>query len=340
MIRKTAALAAPIISLLATDAIMSSAHPLTPDQILDRNELSLVRISISGTQGDGTTPLPQRNGIGFFISDTGHIVTALHVVGQDELFEQDAYSRIVGRTVKVEEILPNIGKHIVTENTRNVVLSPYADVALIKVSPKTRGGTYDAIDEFNTCRPSGEIVALVWRGERPEYVGGSVKQAEESNTGGLVRFSPVAGQIEDGDSGGPVFDTDGRLIGVLSGLDLDSGGDAYFVPIAAGESLLFNVAQIRSCYELSTRLHIDIADGVNVAGELAELRCMTDTQFQALANQIEIIFLHNQIQSIKNGDLKEDVGAGLTQYALENRMQDARKEVEVLLDRIKDGSCS
>jgi S1-C subfamily serine protease len=205
--------------------------------------------SVTGIQRDGETPFPQRSGTGFFISDTGYIVTALHVVGRRELFEQDLYDRVVGRKVKVEKLSPDLGLHTVTDNTRNVTLSPYADVALIKVREKPGGGTYDPTDAFNTCRPSGNIVALVWRNERPEAVRGEIKQVDETNTGGLVRFGPVAAHIEKGDSGGPVFDSEGRLIGVLSGRDLDSTDDAYFVPIAAGASLLFNVARIQPCYE-------------------------------------------------------------------------------------------
>jgi hypothetical protein len=71
MILKSAALAAAMGSLLATSGMVPSAHALTPDEILERNELSLVRISVAGIQRDGKTALPPRNGIGFFISNSG-----------------------------------------------------------------------------------------------------------------------------------------------------------------------------------------------------------------------------------------------------------------------------
>jgi hypothetical protein len=174
-----------------------------------------------------------------------------------------------------------------------------------------------------------------------------------------VRFGPVAAHIEKGDSGGPVFDSEGRLIGVLSGRDLDSTDDAYFVPIAAGASLLFNVARIQPCCERDIPMATATAetlsrsisdmgerlnsmergytgDGVSLTEAVSRIQCVSDKQFQAMSSQIEIIFLNNQIESLKRGDLQEAIGSVLTLYSVQSKMQDARREVERLLDELKD----
>jgi hypothetical protein len=36
------------------------------------------------------------------------------------------------------------------------------------------------------------------------------------------------------------------------------------------------------------------------------------------------------------GDLQEAIGSGLTLYSVQSKMQDARREVERLLDELKD----
>jgi hypothetical protein len=82
-----------------------------------------------------------------------------------------------------------------------------------------------------------------------------------------------------------------------------------------------------------------VGDRPELPVALAQLQCVTEKKLQALSNQIEIIFLNNQLESLKRGDLREDIGAGLTQYDVESRMRDARKEVEELLAQIKDGTC-
>jgi hypothetical protein len=229
--------------ILAIALAQHAAPALTDDDILEQNSESLVLLTTSGVLratdgacGRGGEDAPETPGVGFFISSRGHILTAGHVVRRDEEWRCDEAGRPDGRKVQVSGYdKSNEKAQEITKETRNVRTSPYTDVALVKV----KGSNRDPIDVVNTCEPRGEVVALVWRNpdSGPQPVSGRILPEVDQYTGGLVKFDVAAGQIQRGDSGSPIFNRSGQLVGILQGMG-ENARVGFFVPIADVADLL------------------------------------------------------------------------------------------------------
>lgn len=157
---------------------------------------------------------PQGSGSGFFISDSGHVLTNSHVVGDNR------FVRVILAT----------GRELVGEVLQR---DPARDVALIK----TEGANYIALAigsaELNV---GAEVVAI--GSPLGEALSGTVTRgivsAYRTIRGKRYIQSDVA--LLPGNSGGPLLDRTGRVVGIaVMGL----GGTAinFFVPIqeALGE---------------------------------------------------------------------------------------------------------
>ena len=180
-----------------------------------------VRASTGGSQDspfEGQTP-GEATGSGFVISDEGHIVTNQHVVDN-------------AQSVRVEF---SDGSEVDAEI---VGTDPSTDIAVLDVD---RPATDLTVLEF---APTGALEV-----GNPVVVLGSPFGLEGSLTTGVISAvgreirSPNGFTIENavqtdaalnhGNSGGPVLDTQGRVVGVASQIRSDSGGSdgvGYAVP--------------------------------------------------------------------------------------------------------------
>jgi Trypsin-like peptidase domain len=260
------------------------AQDLTDDDVLHQNVASLVLLNTFGVlraTGDcrqNGNDAPGTPGVGFYVSSEGHILTAGHVVRRDQEWRCDAAGRPDGRRVKVEGYdQQNDRAEEISAATRNVRVSPFADVALVKVR---KGSGRDPVDSANTCGPTGEVVAVVWRdgGSGPTRISGSIQGNAEEYTGGLVKFDVSVGKVEAGDSGSPIFNRRGQLVGILQGMDEQDDRVGFFVPIADAANLLFNVFDVDSCSEIIPTISVRFSnkDMLDVAVKIAEaLRATT-----------------------------------------------------------------
>jgi serine protease Do len=168
--------------------------------------------------GDGPPPLPEGplNGSGFLITSDGYIVTNAHLVEQ-------APEEIVVRLSDRREFKGEM-----------VGADPVSDIALVKIAasglPRVR------IGDSRSLRP-GQWVAAI----------GSPFGLERSVTAGIVSatgrmlpeesflpFIQTDVAMNPGNSGGPLFDLGGEVIGVNSVIYSDSGGFvgvSFAVPI-------------------------------------------------------------------------------------------------------------
>ena len=155
-------------------------------------------------------------GSGFFISPDGYIVTNNHVVEDAEDI-----------TVTMEDGSKYPATLVGTD--------PRTDVALIKV--KTQGKTFPYV-EFETKDPRvGDWVLAVGN---PFGLGGTVTagiiSAHNRDIGsGPYDYLQIDAAVNRGNSGGPSFDLDGKVIGVNTAIFSPSGGNvgiAFAVPAA------------------------------------------------------------------------------------------------------------
>ena len=159
-------------------------------------------------QGQGQQPATpiKASGSGFFISADGYVVTNNHVV-------QDA-----------EKIT------VVTNDNREftarvVGTDPATDLAVLKVE----GGGFQYVSFEDTARPRvGDWVVAVGNpfGLGGTATAGIVSALGRQNVSGssYVDYMQIDAPINRGNSGGPTFDVQGRVVGVNAAIYTPSGG--------------------------------------------------------------------------------------------------------------------
>ena len=181
---------------------------------------------------DAPAPVPRGDGIsqgsGFIVSADGYVLTNHHVV--------DGAERIVVRLSDRREF-----------TARLVGSDPQSDVALLEIDGKDLPTL--PVGESRALRPGQWVVAI-----------GSPFGLDHSVTAGIVsavgRANPYANQqyvpfiqtdvaINRGNSGGPLLDTRGRVVGINSQIFSNSGGYmgvSFAIPI---DMVMNVVAQLR-----------------------------------------------------------------------------------------------
>ena len=178
---------------------------------------SVVCIKTTGSVSTFYGPMSTSGaGSGVIISEDGYIVTCAHVVSDASKIEvQDSSDRVYEAAL--------------------IASSEKMDLALIKIdaeglTPATLGesDTYSAGDQIYVVgNPLGNFVLSVSQG----IISGVDRQANiEGNT---MRLTQVDAAVNPGNSGGGLFDSQGRLIGIVnaknSGIDVEGMG--FAIPI-------------------------------------------------------------------------------------------------------------
>ena len=148
----------------------------------------------------------QALGSGFIISDDGYIVTNNHVVDGAETI-----------TVKLSDDTEYEAELVGTD--------PLTDIALLKVAPDEALPTV-AWGDSKTVRPGDEALAI----GNPFGLGGTVTSGIVSAVSRDIRSGPyddfiqTDAAINRGNSGGPLFNADGEVIGVNTMIFSPGGG--------------------------------------------------------------------------------------------------------------------
>ena len=147
------------------------------------------------------------SGSGFVISDDGYIVTNQHVVdGADEI------------TVSFQS-----GEKI---KARLVGVDKKTDIALLKINIK-RKLKFAEFGNSDKIKIGQWIVAV----GNPFGLGGSVSagiisaRGRDINAGKINDFIQTDAAINKGNSGGPLFNTDGKVVGIATAIYSPSGGN-------------------------------------------------------------------------------------------------------------------
>ena len=165
------------------------------------------------------TPSPKRRlltsqGSGFFISPDGYAVTNSHVV------ENAESAQILADDQKIYA-------------AKVVGTDPVSDLALLKVDGRNDFPSVTLADE--TPRIGSWVLAFGNRFGLGGTVTAGIVSARERNLGigGYQDLIQIDAPINKGDSGGPSFDLDGRVIGVNTMIFSPSGGSigiAFAIP--------------------------------------------------------------------------------------------------------------
>ena len=171
--------------------------------------------------GAGGLPRQQSSGSGFFISADGYLVTNNHVVeGADEIMitlkdGRELPAKLVGRDDGTDlAVLKVEGKGFSFVNFENDAKPRVGDWVITVGNPFGLGGTATA----------GIVSAL----------------SRDINDGPFVDYIQVDAPINRGNSGGPTFDTYGRVIGVNSAIFSPTGGSVgigFAIPAELADSV-------------------------------------------------------------------------------------------------------
>ncbi len=209
--RKTVAVAASIagITALAVSGITSYYAPRTPNtQLQDLNrkysELARSQKNINERlnsnlrpKGPSPTETEIKGGTGFMIDPKGYIVTNAHVIGNSTV--------VIVQNNKGQEF-----------TTRIVYVDAAADLAFLKITDSSFKATNSlpyAINKGN-LNLGEEIFTLGY--PRDEIVYGEGYLSAKTGYRGDSLTCQIAVAANPGNSGGPVLDKNGEVIGVLS----------------------------------------------------------------------------------------------------------------------------
>jgi serine protease Do len=156
-------------------------------------------------------------GSAFFIDDAGYLITNAHVVNQ---------------ALEIWIQIPSLGKRII--DVELIGISPERDLALLKVAPKgleiikNEMGSipFLTFGDSDTVLRSDEVLAL-------GYPLG--QQALKSTTGVISgregNFIQMSAALNPGNSGGPLLNTRGQVVGINSAAVLEANNVGYMIPI-------------------------------------------------------------------------------------------------------------
>lgn len=160
-------------------------------------------------------------GSGFFISGDGYAVTNNHVVDNADTVE----------------IATDDGK---TYSAKVIGTDSRTDLAVIKVD----GGTFPYVSMADTAPRIGDWVIAVGN---PFGLGGTVTagivsaRGRDIGAGPYDDFIQIDAPVNKGNSGGPTFNTEGKVIGVNTAIFSPSGGNvgiAFAIPSETAKSVI------------------------------------------------------------------------------------------------------
>ncbi|MBD0347916.1 MAG: trypsin-like peptidase domain-containing protein [Thermoleophilia bacterium] len=206
----------------------SRGRPLSIGQVYERTRPGVVQVSTRTIAVEPQDPFgffsgpPEQQGLGsgFVIDKTGHIVTNFHVVDRaDEIRVSFSNNESVKATV--------------------VGTDPSTDLAVLKVATDSRALTPLVLGNSDSVRVGDEVVAI---GNPLGYqrtvtsgivsaVGRSIQAPDQRLIDQAIQTDAA---INQGNSGGPLLDAAGRVIGVNTQIATQTGGNVglgFAVPI-------------------------------------------------------------------------------------------------------------
>src|SRR5919205_1619136 len=204
-------------------ASFQTRRPLSINEIYRRAAPGVVQVtSTSVVKLDNTDPFgfqipgfPQQEtqralGSGFVIDKAGHIVTNYHVIAG-------------ARSVEV-----SFSNHD-SMKARVVGKDPGTDLALLKVDARSRALTPLALGDSDTVRVGDSVVAIgnpfgLDRSVTAGIVSALQREIQAPNSYAIDHVIQTDAAINHGNSGGPLLNADGRVIGVNAQIETGSNG--------------------------------------------------------------------------------------------------------------------
>jgi len=174
---------------------------------------------------------PSALGSGFIIREDGHIVTNAHVVQGETQLTVTVYKKVDGAFEKK-----------VYEKVKILAVNPFVDLALLQIDAAELGDTKLTkvyLGNADDVKVGNSVFAV----GAPQGLERTVSEGIVSTTNrenkGMVYIQTTA-QVNPGNSGGPLFDRKGQVVGVVAWKLLFSEGLNFAIPIHYVQHFLDN----------------------------------------------------------------------------------------------------
>ncbi len=175
--------------------------------------------------GDSVVMIKTTSGLGsgFFISEKGHIVTNYHVVEKEKQITVHVYNKTKSGYEKNE-----------FKNVKIVALHPVRDLALLQVDLEELKDYKIKPTVLSSDKDFG-VGSLIFAIGNPLGLERSVTQGIVSSTSraiGYLRFIQTDAAVNPGNSGGPLFNNRGEVVGVVCAGSTAFQGLAFGIPVS------------------------------------------------------------------------------------------------------------
>ena len=253
-------------------ASFRTGRPLSVNQIYRAAAPGVVQVtSTSVVRLDNGTPFgfpvpgfPQQEtqralGSGFVIDKAGHIVTNYHVIAGAKSVEV-SFSNHDSMKARV------VGK------------DPGTDIALLKVDARSRALTPLALGDSDTVRVGDSVVAIgnpfgLDRSVTAGIVSALQRQIQAPNSYAIDHVIQTDAAINHGNSGGPLLNANGRVIGVNAQIETGQAGEAggnvgigFAIPIDTVRTVVAQLMKTGSVEHASLGI-----TGVGITPEIANV---------------------------------------------------------------------
>jgi len=210
---------------------------------LNRPAVVLIRTEFELLDSSGqVTTTEARTGSGFILPKSGLIVTTRHVIRDWEY--NTLPPGMTGRLTKIEAILPlHTLEDAVPAEVYKLGPDTFVDVAVLRISPPSERFVYGVEPDISHTNPGDEVVVIGYPLGLDLLQWTKDTMADPSLSTGTVSrvghdFIQLNLRAYHGNSGGPVFNRKGQVIGILTGR-LGSAQDiALCTPISAALTLV------------------------------------------------------------------------------------------------------
>ena len=338
------------ISLLATLLALAVPHSASADPAdIDAAARGVVRVVIIGTQGSEVYPVS--HGSGFAVAPD-RIVTNAHVVRE----------ALLDDTLTIA-VVPSEGDE--AEYVRALSVDPRTDLALLQITGDLRlpaltiagfvnpnDGEVSAVGyPMNVDRAQGLDIGDIFKPQPPVKSRGFLSGARPARQfDSVLHTAPIA----RGNSGGPLLDGCGRVIGVNSfGADSDGADAEFYFAVSIRELMPFlqrneltaqiNAAPCRSLADL------DAAERDRMLREQAEARQALAARAEdqrrlreraQLEAELEVLGERENAMALAFLLLLVSLGAGYAAWQAHGERRDAREAEDGYADDEADGDDS
>ncbi|MBO4212507.1 MAG: serine protease [Clostridia bacterium] len=214
--------------LIAVTILYLFLKPLTPDKIISKNASAVVAIETRYYYEEGVIV---GTGSGFIVDGSGYIVTNEHVISGDRSI-----------TVYTKD-----GKEY---GARVIGADEYYDVAVLKIFSEDENYRFPTVTLgwAKDLTVGEQVVAMGTPKERAYawtstvgYVSSAIRHFLESGSFGAKSYIQFDAAVNGGNSGGPVFDSRGRAVGIVEKKVADCEGIALAIPIDSVYDLIFSI---------------------------------------------------------------------------------------------------